>query len=129
MAIERKRITRGALSLASEELTNKLLSILPWGKENAVHQYELADSLGVSADVLKGIIKRARRDEQPILSGNSGYWLSDNPEEIREFAHSLKGESFSMMKTAEGLEKAAEREEEAQAIERIRNKHAREENT
>lgn len=60
-----------------------LLCVLPVGKENAIHQTDLAQKLGITPAAAKRMVRKARQAGLEILSGSEGYWLpQDNTERI-----------------------------------------------
>lgn len=38
-----------------------------------------------------------------LLSGNDGYYVSDNPEHIQQFIHRMRGEAIEMMRISKAL--------------------------
>lgn len=63
----------------------KLLSVLPSTKEDAVTMKELSRLLGVAEREVRQCVLNARREGLPILSGDEGYWKSDDDREVETF--------------------------------------------
>lgn len=57
----------------------------PKGRENALHQKELANILDLEPQHIKELAQKGRTYGIPILSDSCGYWISDNIEEIQAF--------------------------------------------
>lgn len=81
-----------------------LMGILPVGKENAIHQQELADLLGVTPAAAKRQVRKARNElKVPICSGRNGYWLAKDDNERKQFISSMQGQGISRMQSAKAL--------------------------
>lgn len=64
----------------------KLVDVIPVGKENAIHQVDLAKQLGVTPSTVKIMIQNARHQGRPdIMSGSNGYWLTEDKAELKEY--------------------------------------------
>ena len=87
------------MKLTESEL--KLLSRLGVGRENA----KTAPQLG-NARILRRIVASLRRKEYPICSGDEGYWLAKNSEEIRESVSLINSRIARLTAVAEGLKNA-----------------------
>lgn len=68
----------------------RLLCAIPKGKENALHNEELARQLGVSPTKVKRMIQDAREQGMPIVSSKCGYWITEDREELKVFANSME---------------------------------------
>jgi biotin operon repressor len=68
----------------------------------------LAEKLGVSTREVEAAIQEARLDGAPILSSADGYWLSQDPAEIRACASRLRDRAITQLRTASALGKAAD---------------------
>lgn len=81
-----------------------LRDILPVGKENAMHQQELADLLGVTSSAAKRLVRKARNEyKMPICSGREGYWLAKDDNERKQFISKTQGEAYSRLQSAKAL--------------------------
>ena len=76
---------------------------IPHGRENAVNLGTLCERLGVGQTCIKRAIRKARKQGMPILSGHSGYWISDDKEEIERFNNLLKGQALARFATIKGI--------------------------
>jgi len=67
-----------------EKKYERLLSFIPYGIENAISQKKLAEKLLCDKTELRAYVQNARKDGIPICSipGSTGYYLSDDPEEV-----------------------------------------------
>ena len=79
---------------------NELKHIIPTGKENAIHQSELADRLGVTPATAKEMVREARKDGLCILSGVNGYWIAENDSEKRAFISLMHKQAVSRFESA-----------------------------
>lgn len=72
---------------------NQLLSIIPYGKGNAIHAEEIARQLqlptGGNQVEARGLIRDAIQNGHIILSTNSGYWQSNDKQEVQNYIQSL----------------------------------------
>lgn len=88
---------------------NRIISFIPVGEANAIHQAELCQLLQISTFCLKAQIKAARRAGVPICSGSSGYWIAESTEENRAFVEKMRAHALSQLITADQLSKKADR--------------------
>jgi biotin operon repressor len=77
-----------------------ILELIPKGRENALHQEQLAEILGVSRDTVKSLVRKARKNGAEILSGISGYYYPKDDEERKAFVYTLSKQAFTRLKTA-----------------------------
>ena len=63
----------------------KIVELIPKGKENAIHQKKLAKLTGVTPARIKSLVRIARRDNIPICSCYDGYYLPKNKQELDDF--------------------------------------------
>lgn len=82
---------------------NSIVQHIPHGRENAVHLGILCERLSIPETTLKGRIRKARKEGVAILSGREGYWLSDDPEEIKHFAAVMKSQAIARFDTTKAL--------------------------
>lgn len=82
----------------------ELVYLIPYGHENAIHQVDLANLLGVSQMSVKARIKEARLNFIPILSDAHGYWLSDVKQEIELWCATMTRQAMSTLIVAQCLE-------------------------
>lgn len=78
---------------------NRLEGIIPTGKENAIHQAELAKLLNVSTRTVKALVKEARGNGVEILSGKQGYWIAKNDQERKAYVALSSKQAFTRLKT------------------------------
>lgn len=81
--------------------------LLRYGKCNAISCLSLADATGLPERIVRLRINRLRLSGVPIISGNAGYWKTDNPYEIAAFARSMCHRGAEIIRVAEALERAA----------------------
>lgn len=62
-----------------------LADYIPYGRENAISTARLAARLDMSVRQMRRLIHEARVNGMLILSGNPGYWRSDDLEELKAF--------------------------------------------
>ncbi len=80
-----------------------VLSVIPKGKENAIHQQELAKILGLNMWQVKKAIQKERRNGAVILSDQNGYWISDDKEEIKAFLVSMRKQAISRFNSTKAI--------------------------
>lgn len=76
---------------------DKLISVIPTGKDNAIHQEELAEIMGVKPAAAKHMVMMARREGIEIISGREGYWFTDNDKERMEFLNTMRRQAYSRL--------------------------------
>lgn len=81
-------------------MINILEKSLPKGKENAIHQKELAQFLGVTSATIKIMVKEARQQGVQIISGNGGYWIAKDDLEKKEFVAIMRKKAFTLLESA-----------------------------
>lgn len=72
---------------------------LPIGRENAVHMYELANEWGCSTREVRRIIELIRKDGFFVCANKGGYFLSSDPDDIREFVETNRAKAISLLDT------------------------------
>lgn len=83
------------------EVVEILKTFIPKGKENAIHQKELAILLCEHPSRVKKMIQEVRqKGELEICSGPQGYWIAKDEEEIKEFAKRLDRQAYTRLKTS-----------------------------
>lgn len=67
--------------------TERILSLIPKGKVNAISRSDLVALTGISDRTIREIIKKLIKDGNIILSSSKskGYWISNNDDEIKDF--------------------------------------------
>ena len=78
----------------------RLKSAIPVGKNNAIHQQELAKRLRITPADVKQLVRTARQQGLQILSGVQGYWFAENESEKKEFVNIMHKQAFSRLRTA-----------------------------
>lgn len=87
----------------------KVFDFLSYGKENAIPSKTLAKALGFqSVRDLQKQIERERAAGAVILcdSQGAGYYLSNDPHELRRFTRTLNARAKNTMKAAESAQRA-----------------------
>lgn len=89
----------------------RVVSLIGIGPDAAVPRMKLAEMTGLDERAVRLFIQQARLQRVPIISGNSGYFLSDNSNEVRRFARSMerRGKAiqtvgFTMLQTADKMD-------------------------
>ena len=81
--------------------------MIPCGRENAIKLPQVAQLLDTDSRTARLLIQRARRSV-PVLSDNaSGYWISNDPNEVRRFSESMRRRARQIYKTAAAVERSA----------------------
>lgn len=87
----------------------KVYDSLRYGRENAIPSKILAEALGFqSVRDLQKQIERERAAGAVILSDScgGGYYLSNDPEELRRFTRTLNARARNTIKAAQSAQKA-----------------------
>lgn len=87
----------------------KVYDVLPYGRDNAIPSKALVQMLGFPSDrELRKQIERERAAGAVILSDCSrgGYYLSDDPEELRRFTRTLNARARNTIKAAQSAQRA-----------------------
>ncbi len=106
--------------------TEELLELLPRGKENGIKSEDLQKILQTDCRGVSHQIQNARLDGALICSGNAGYYLPANREEVKEFYRIMRARCLSFL-TA--LTPAAKYLNEPQTIEQLNIENLFEEGT
>lgn len=72
-----------------------LLCVLPVGKENAIHQADLGQKLGITPAAAKRMVRKARQAGKEVLSGSEGYWLPQDNTERMAFKRLMQKQAIS----------------------------------
>ena len=81
----------------------KIVCAIPNGKDNAVHNETLANQFCVSIHTTKKAIQEARMQGVPVVSDKSGYWITNDREELRTFIESMQKQGKKRFKTIKAL--------------------------
>lgn len=85
----------------------KISDILPGERENALKMSELKQLLSEDSRTIRLMIQRERQ-HLPIISDNfSGYWVSDDEAEVRQFTNSMRHRARQIWATARNVERSA----------------------
>lgn len=90
-------------------MSAKVFDFLRYGKENAIPSKDLAAALGYkTVRDLQKEIERERAAGAVILSdpNGAGYYLSDDPAELRRFTRTLNARAANTMKAAQSAQMA-----------------------
>lgn len=74
------------------------------GKDYPICSSELSQAFGVPRTTIRRMINTARSNGSPICSGQRGYYITTDPEEIKNTIKSLRGRIGKMEKAIAGLE-------------------------
>lgn len=87
----------------------KVYDSMKYGRENAIPSKMLAEALGFrSVRELQKVVESERAAGAVILSDpcGGGYYLSDDPEELRRFTRTLNARAKNTLKAAESAQRA-----------------------
>lgn len=85
------------------DINDQLINALPIGKENAIHQKDIADLIGTTPDRVKKIIQYARKQGFRICSGSDGYWIAKDEQEIQSFLKSMQNQAIKRFATIKAM--------------------------
>ncbi len=80
-----------------------LKNTIPIGKENAIHQKELSEKLGVKPAMVKRMVQDARRVGVGICSGTEGYWFAKDDIEKQAFIRLLRKQAVARLTTVKPI--------------------------
>lgn len=89
--------------MQNKKFTPPVVNHIPHGRKNAEHLESLCSRLSMAPTAVKGAIREARKEGVAILSGREGYWISDDPEEIKHFAAVMKSQAIARFDTTKAL--------------------------
>ena len=90
----------------------KLLSVLPSNKEDALTMKELSKLLGVDERDVRQYVLNARKEGLPILSGDEGYWKSDDDREFDIFISKRRDVAKTIFSYTQKMKNRRERHNE-----------------
>lgn len=82
---------------------NNLMVVIPIGKQNAIHQIDLAEKIGIKPALVKKYVQVARRNGLNVCSGQKGYWLAESDDDLKEFETMLRKQALSRLKTTKPI--------------------------
>ena len=82
--------------------------IIPFGKENAISQKDLAAKRGITPAKLKAEIRKARLNGIEICSGQTGYYFPKDDEERRAFYNMQRKQALSRFMTSKTVKHSLE---------------------
>ena len=93
-----------------EPAQGTISAVLLRGRDNALTASELSRITGKHPRKVTEQIQRERLHGAPIMSDAAGFWLAENPDEVRRCAAQLHSRAGEIHATARALEKIAEME-------------------
>lgn len=92
---------------AAENQPFRIADLLFPGAESAISRRDMMALTGLRDRELRRQIEVERRQGVPILSDNiNGYWLSDDPAEIKKFSRSMRRRAAEIRLTAMRVEQS-----------------------
>ena len=85
-----------------------LTDLLPFGEANAVSAKQLARELNTDVRTVRDAVHRARIAGILILSGDAGYWRSDDRQELKRFCARMMSMGREVLTAAEAARCALE---------------------
>ena len=93
---------------SAQKMQERVLMFLHYGIENAVGLRDLTAAANLDGRTVRAAIHAARLRGYPIISDNaSGYWLSDNSDEVRHFVNSMRHRARMVAAVADAVEMGA----------------------
>lgn len=90
---------------SAQKMQERVLMFLHYGIENAVGLRDLTAAANLDGRTVRAAIHAARLRGYPIISDNaSGYWLSENPDEVRHFVNSMRHRARMVAAVADAVE-------------------------
>ena len=86
--------------------THEFVSLLDFGKENAVSAAYLHSVSGMTAREIRAETETARRAGVPVCAGNTGYYIALTESEKAACTEHLRQQARSLIRTAAALERA-----------------------
>lgn len=88
------------------DLVGVLISLIPEGIENAIHQEEIAAQMNINCGMVKSLVKKARISGAAILSGKRGYWISADDYEKQAFVKMMRKHALSRLKSSKEIRRS-----------------------
>ena len=90
-----------------EEIKKSIIhKYFPKGRENALHQKELAEINEIKPQEVKELAMKGREYGLPILSDSCGYWISDDNEEIQKYIRTHEKYGRTCFKSVKALKQS-----------------------
>lgn len=85
----------------------RLFNNIPYGRENAINKKDLEERTGMSGRELRAVKQILNEKGIPILSssGKSGYWISTDDYEIREYIRETEHRGKTIILSVSNLKK------------------------
>ena len=87
------------------QVQEELLKVIPKGKENALHLFDLQRLTGMGAREVKNNIHVMRENGMPILSSSVGYWQAGSEADRQEFIDMMKSQALSRLHIIQRIKK------------------------
>lgn len=84
-------------------MEEKLLTLIPQGRENAIHMNELCKRLHISGYKVKSVIRSLRKKGFAIVSDTDGYWIAENKKEVADFIERMSKQATSRFSSVKAL--------------------------
>ena len=81
----------------------KLLALLPEGRENAIPMRDLADKLDINQRALRAAILQAREAGEIIAGDSAGYYRPADKAELRKYYFAARKRSLSGLKSLKAV--------------------------
>ena len=85
------------------DINDDLIKALPIGRENAIHQKDIANLMGVKPNRVKILIQYARKEGYRICSGSEGYWIAKDDQEMQFFIRSMRNQAIKRFITIKSI--------------------------
>ena len=91
-------------TMDTNELSAKILFIMASRRRiNPITSRDLESQLGVKGPAIRESIRLLRRNGEPIVATENGYFYAENIEDVKEIIRDLEGRATSMLKTAKSI--------------------------
>lgn len=84
----------------------KVLKLFESNKETYLHACDICKALDINKNALKEKVQDLRKQGVAIVSGDRGYKLTEDREEIKQFVAIMKSHAITRLQSVQQLERA-----------------------
>lgn len=93
----------GHSTISAGEMQERILKLLRVGEANALTLRDLTNVTEADGRRVREAIRRLRLDGVPVVSGDSGYWISGSPGETRRFVRQMRSRAREILRVARAV--------------------------
>lgn len=86
----------------------RVINAISIGKANAISMTALAAKLNVSITTVKKLVREARQQGYQIVSGNEGYWITEDDRDKKAFVVEMQKQALSRISSSKHIKESLE---------------------